>query len=140
MSCLEVLGEAAIAVEPSERALDDPASGQQLEALGAVGSLDDLQRPRAECGQRGLQLGAGIAAVGEDVAQPGESVADRGEQRHCPGAVLDVGRAHAGRDQQPIGIGQDVALPAIDGRAVDPVRAAEPARPGGPVGIFLPAS
>jgi hypothetical protein len=37
-------------------------------------------------------------------------------------------------------VGEQVPLAAIDGRAVDPVRAAEPARGGGPVGTFLPAS
>lgn len=90
--------------------------------------------------ESGLQFDAGVAAIGEDVAQPGESMADRRQQQRRAVAILDVGWVHGGRDQQPVGIGQDMALAAIDGSAVDPVRAAEPTRAGGSVGIFLPAS
>jgi hypothetical protein len=37
----EVLGEAAVAVEPSECPLDDPSSGKKLEALGRIRTLDE---------------------------------------------------------------------------------------------------
>ena len=40
--CLEVLGEAAVAVQPGERSLDGPSAGQEVKALCGVGSLDDL--------------------------------------------------------------------------------------------------
>ena len=64
--------------------------------LATIRALDDLQRPGAERGKRGLELGAGIATVGEDVAQPREGMAGRGEQRRRPVAVLDFGRVHGG--------------------------------------------
>ena len=35
-----------------------------------VRALADLRGPRPDLGERGLQLRAGVAAVGEDVAQP----------------------------------------------------------------------
>ena len=39
---VEVLGEAAVAIEPSQNALDHPWVRQDFEALGGFGSLDDL--------------------------------------------------------------------------------------------------
>lgn len=43
---LEVLGEAAVAVEPGEGSLDDPASGQDLEADLMGDLLDDVDGDR----------------------------------------------------------------------------------------------
>ena len=43
MQALEVLGEAAVAGQPGEAALDHPAPRQHLEALRRRRSLDDLQ-------------------------------------------------------------------------------------------------
>ena len=39
----EVFGEAAIATEPSQGALDDPASGQDDKACRRIAALDDLE-------------------------------------------------------------------------------------------------
>src|SRR6202035_5083050 len=46
---LEVAGQATVAADPGEGALDDPAFGQDNEAMG-VAALDDLQGPRAGLG------------------------------------------------------------------------------------------
>jgi hypothetical protein len=46
---LEVAGQAAVAADPGEGALDDPALGQDDEAMG-IAALDDLQGPRAGLG------------------------------------------------------------------------------------------
>lgn len=51
---LEILGEASVPVEPCQSALNHPATGQHLEALGGVGSLDDLDGPFADAAQRRL--------------------------------------------------------------------------------------
>jgi hypothetical protein len=51
----EVLGETAVSVEPCQGAFDDPAAGQEFEALGGIGSLDDFERPLADFGQRILE-------------------------------------------------------------------------------------
>jgi hypothetical protein len=45
---LEVLGEAAAAAKPCEGPFNDPPARQHFEALGGIGSLDDLDRPAAE--------------------------------------------------------------------------------------------
>ena len=52
----EVLGETAVAPQPCEGAFDHPLAGQDFEALCAVGSLDDLERPFADFGQRRAEL------------------------------------------------------------------------------------
>jgi hypothetical protein len=41
---LEVAGQAAVATDPGEGALDDPALGQDDKAMG-IAALDDLQVP-----------------------------------------------------------------------------------------------
>jgi hypothetical protein len=102
---LEVLGEASIAAEPGQRPFDDPSAGQDLEALGGIGSLDDLDGPSADAAQRLAQLFAGIATIGEEMAQPGEAVGDFGEQQRRPVTVLDVGRVDYGMDQIALGVG-----------------------------------
>ncbi len=43
--CLEVFGETAASAEPSKCALNNPSPGQKLEALDALGPLDDLDGP-----------------------------------------------------------------------------------------------
>lgn len=63
----EVLGEAGVAAEPCQRSFDDPATGQDFEALCGIGSLDDLDGPFADAAQGFAQLVPGIAAIGEQV-------------------------------------------------------------------------
>ena len=60
---LEVLGQAAVAVEPCNRSLDDPSSWQHLEALDRIGAPDDLEGPLAEFGERLFELGAGVGSM-----------------------------------------------------------------------------
>src|ERR1700733_637141 len=69
--CLDILCQAAIAVEPGDGALHHPPSRQQNEALSRIRPLDDLDAPVAEAFERPLQFVAGIAAVGEHMTQPG---------------------------------------------------------------------
>jgi len=53
---LKVFGEAAVAVEPGEGALDQPTAGEGFQALGLGGALDDLDRPAAEFGSARRRL------------------------------------------------------------------------------------
>ena len=122
---LEVLGETAVPIEPCQGPLDDPTARQQLEAFSGIGSLDDLDAPLAKAAQRSLELVPGpsaalqalrinCAAIGEQVSQPREAVDDLGEQQGRAIAVLDVGGVDQGVDQVALGVGQDMALAALD--------------------------
>ena len=100
-----VLGYAAIASQQSEGAFDDPAPGQDFEALGAVGTLDSLDCPLAELGQRRAKLVASIASAREDTAQPGEAVADAGQHIGRAVTVLLIGGVDNGSDEEALRVG-----------------------------------
>ena len=69
---LDILGEPAIAAEPGEGSLDDPASRQQVESRGVARAFDDLEAEPLLRGGAG-SLVALIATVGVDQGQPGEA-------------------------------------------------------------------
>lgn len=77
----EVLCQPAAASEPTERALDNPALGQDLEALGRVGALDDFEWGLCI----GLNLGrcrsALIAAIGDGFLDARKHLACDAQQR-----------------------------------------------------------
>src|SRR5665213_4304822 len=69
----EILAQAAAAVEPGERPLDDPPAWQHLEPASRIGSLDDLDLElRKHTCDRLLEAWPLIAAIGEHLAQEGE--------------------------------------------------------------------
>jgi hypothetical protein len=70
---LEVLGEAAVLVEPGDGAPDHPAALDEMEARSSLDAPDDFDRPLAELFERGLEFVAGVAGVGEDMTQPGSN-------------------------------------------------------------------
>jgi len=84
-SSFEVFGEAVVAVQPGDGALDHPAAQQQFEAFCGVGPFDDFQRSIADVSERIAQFFASLAAIGEYVSQPREVVTNAGE--HIRGAV-----------------------------------------------------
>src|SRR4051795_214963 len=122
--CFKVLGQAAIASEPGKRPFDHPASGLRLEGADALGSGDDLDRPRAELSNGIEQFVAAIDAVGEDVPQLRERAADRFEQRHGTMVVLDVAGVYEHSEQRAAGVGDDVTLASHH-----PLGGIKPARP-----------
>jgi len=65
-----VANEAAPAGHPAEGALDDLASGQQLEAWFSIDPADDLDDQVQEGGLV-HELAAIIGAVGEEMLEPG---------------------------------------------------------------------
>ena len=71
------------------------------------------------------------------VPSKGKAPADPGADQRQAVPVLDVGGVDDEPQRQAQRVGEQVPLAAIDVSGVDPVRAAEPARPGGPVRTFL---
>ena len=112
--CFEVLGQAAVAVEPGQGTFDHPAARYHFEALRGIGPLDDLQGPLTQPSQRVLEFRSGIGAVGEDMAQPREGVTDGSKHRRGAVAVLNVRAMDQRRDQQTAGVGEYMALAALD--------------------------
>ncbi len=64
--------------------------------------------------ERGTQLWPGIAAIGKHMAQPGEAMPDRPQHVRRTVAVLNIGGVDHGEQQQAKGIGNYVALAALD--------------------------
>src|ERR1700689_3928033 len=76
---LEVAGQAAVAADPGEGALDDPALGQDDEAMG-IAALDDLQSPRTGPGDDLSPPWPLVAGVGEDAFDEREGSPHRAQQ------------------------------------------------------------
>lgn len=106
----EVLCEAAVAVQPGQCSLDNPAARENNEALCGIGPLDDFDGPFSDPAQRALELFASIAAIGEDVPQPREAFDDLGQHQRSAVTVLDVGGVDYGMDEIAVGVRQDMAL------------------------------
>ena len=110
-----VLGETAAAIEPSNRALDDPTLGELHESFGAVGSFDDFG---FEIGQDfGEAVGKNrtlIGAVGKQRPKEWKLAEQRGEQQQAAIAILNVGGMDDGVQQQTECIDQNVPLLALD--------------------------
>lgn len=111
---LEVLGEAATAADPGERALDDPALGKHDETMQLV-AFDDLDRPSPGFGESRRQLRPLIAGVGEDALDEGEQAAGSPVEDQ-PGAiaVLQVSRMNDDVQQEAERIDKNVPFAAFD--------------------------
>src|SRR5512133_3228053 len=110
---VEVLGEAPVASEPGEGALDHPTARLRPEARESLSSRNDLDRPLARIGERSEQFRPAIDAVGEDVARLGEPSSDRSQQRNGAMIVLHVGRLHENCQQATFCVSDDVTLAAL---------------------------
>ena len=104
--------EPAIAAKPGECALDDPPPPDDLEAGIVVGAFDDLEGNGLGC-EIGFELGAGIAAVGENSGDERKQPARPGDEVGRAIAILHAGWNHLDAEQQPDGIDECVALDAL---------------------------
>ena len=110
---LEVAGQATVAADPGKGALDDPALGQDDEAMG-VAALDDVQGPGTGPGDELGHLWPLVAGVGEDAFDERKGP-PRGTQNLARAvAILHVGRVDRDAQQEAQRIDQDVALAAGD--------------------------
>ena len=110
---LEVAGQAAVAADPGKGALDDPALGQDDEAMG-IAALDDFQLPGAGLGDDLGHLWPLVAGVGEDAFDERERSPCRAQNLARAVAILHIGRVDDHAQQEAQRIDQDVAFAAGD--------------------------
>ena len=111
---LEVARETTVVADPSERALDNPALGQDDEAMRLV-AFDDLQLPGASLGDGGGRLGSLIASIGEDPLDEGEQ-ASGAPIKDQPGAVaiLHIGAMDNDVQEKAQRVDENMSLAARD--------------------------
>jgi hypothetical protein len=103
-----------MAADPGEGTFDDPAFGENDEAMG-VGSLDDLDLPRGGFGRSAGQLRPLIAGVGEDALDEGEEAARAViEDEPCSVAILHIGGMDDDVQQEAERVDENMALAARD--------------------------
>lgn len=109
---LEIACQPAVMADPGERAFDNPAFGQDDEAMQRV-ALDDFQFPATRLGDDGRRLRSLIAGIGEDALDKGKQAAGAPVE-HPSGAIaiLDVGGMDDNVQEQAERVDQDVALAA----------------------------
>ncbi len=108
-----VTHQAAVSADPTEGAFDDPAFGENHEAV-LVRAFDDLQRPRP--GPRD-QIGHPrpcITTVSNDALNKGEAPAGLTQQRFPAIAILNVGGVDVHVQQKAERIDEDVTLAPED--------------------------
>lgn len=110
---LEVADQPSVAADPGEGAFDDPALGQDDEAMG-VAALDDLHLPSAGSGDELGHLWPLIAGIGKDALDEREGSPRSAQHLARTVAVLHVGRVDGDAQQQAQRIDQDVAFAAGD--------------------------
>ena len=112
--CVEVARQAAATADPGERSFDDPAFRKNLEALGGIGALDDLDLPFARFGDGVGHPWSLIAAIGIDALDEGKAAAGFAQHGARAVAVLDVRGMDGDAQQQAERVDQNVALAALD--------------------------
>jgi hypothetical protein len=110
MVAFEVFGQPAVAVDPGEEALDDPAPQQNLEA-DLIGDL--LHHLDGDGGGVSDALGV-VGAVGEGEFDERERPSGCLQERDGAVAVLDIGRMSLDQKRAAVGVDHGVALTALD--------------------------
>ena len=110
---LEVAGQAAVTADPGKGALDDPALGQDDEAMG-LAALDDLQLPRAGLGDDLRHFWPLIPGIGEDAFDEWKAPPCAAQQVARAIAILHVGGVDGHAQQETEGVDQNVALAPDD--------------------------
>jgi hypothetical protein len=116
-----VAGAAAVAGDPGQGALDDPAAGQDLEGVQGIGPFDDFDGQVQPGGRPGEQL-PGVASVGPGPADAVAGPVQVEQQRAGGVAVLDRCGGDQDFQQQAGGVDGDVAFAAVDLLGVVPAR------------------
>jgi uncharacterized protein with von Willebrand factor type A (vWA) domain len=109
----EVAREAAVAADPRERALHDPAFGENLEVM-EIGAFDDLELPGPGGSDGGFHLRSLISAVAIDQRDEGEQAARTAQYGEGAVAILHVGGMDDNAQEKAERIDEDVPLAARD--------------------------
>lgn len=107
----EVAGQAPIAAEPRQRALDNPALGLNDKAM-KIAALDDLDHPGPGLGHGCGRAFTRVAAIGKDPLDEREQAPRLAQEQERAVAILDVGRVHDDVQQEAQRVDEDVALAA----------------------------
>lgn len=119
-----VLGETTTSTEPTDGAFDDPALGQNHEALGLIAAADDFgYQARQGVRQTIMKHRPGVGAVGKQLLEKRELPEQRGQDHEAAIAILNIGGGDQRMQQQSQSIDENVALLALDQlAAIKPVR------------------
>jgi len=107
--------ETPLVHQPAEGALHHPAAGQDFEALGGIGSFNDLDGQfRAEPPDPLGKGFTGIATIHPQDAQPGEPAEHAAQKQLGSLAFRGAGWGHGHAEHQPQRIHQQMPLAAFD--------------------------
>ena len=125
-SLFKVFGQVAVSVQLGKGGFYDPTAGQNMEAFRMIGAFDDVNGLVTDLCQRLFEFASSIASIGEDVTEPLETGADICPDQRSAVSVLYIGSIDNDMDQIAIGIGDDMALAALDllARIIAPYSAA----------------
>jgi hypothetical protein len=110
---LVIFAESPTMPKPCERAFHDPASGQHLETDLVLQLADDLQHPATPPIQPFDQL-PGVPSIGPHQRNRRKQRGRLEEQQLGSITILNRGRMHHDRQQQPQCIYQDMTLATVD--------------------------
>ena len=123
-----LMRQTAVAADPCERPLDDPAFWQNLKS-GNVRSLDDLQAPSTGSPYGQCHLASGISAISKNVFDEREQSSGSAQQMESTITILNVGRMNDDIQQEPQRVDQDVPFATLDLLARVVARRIEPRPP-----------
>ena len=109
----QALAQPTAPAEPRECSFDHPSSRQHLKVVAVPGALDNLERPACQ-GPDPLDQLSSIASIGPDQPHAGKPPCQFIDDQLRSISILDIGRMHHHRQQQPHGIYNDVSLSTVD--------------------------
>ena len=109
----QALAHPTAPAEPRECSFDHPSSRQHSKTMAVPGALYNLERPACQ-GPDPLDQLSSIASIGPDQPHAGKPPYQFIDDQLRPIPILDIGRMHHHRQQQPHGIYNDMSLSTVD--------------------------
>ena len=108
-----VLAQPTAPAEPRECSFNHPSSRQHLKVVAVPRALHNLEHPACH-GPDPLDQLSSIASIGPDQPHSGKSPSQFIDDQLRSISILNIGRMHHHRKQQPHGIYNDVSLSTVD--------------------------